>query len=167
MTDGKRLAALDLEGIAARMSHTLATLGVTASELARECEVSQSSVSRIISGERPISAPLLQAMAYVYGVNPAWVLTGAGPISLGELEAEHLAKVPSEDLRAELARRKDSFAHLDEVVNFIRVWQRVTGVDLTRGDAEVPDEVAESGLEVAARRAAKGREATRRERGAG
>lgn len=53
-------------------------LGLNQGEFSREIEISQTTVSRVESGEKKPSKAFLNAMMVRYAVNPDWILTGKG-----------------------------------------------------------------------------------------
>lgn len=53
-------------------------LGLNQGEFSREIKISQTTVSRVESGEKKPSQAFLNAMMIRYAVNPDWVLTGKG-----------------------------------------------------------------------------------------
>ncbi|NLW56994.1 MAG: helix-turn-helix transcriptional regulator [Firmicutes bacterium] len=53
-------------------------LGLNQGEFSREIQISQTTVSRVESGEKKPSRAFLNAMMIRYAVNPDWVLTGEG-----------------------------------------------------------------------------------------
>ena len=56
--------------------------GLNQGEFSREINMSQTTVSRVESGDKQPSKAFLNAMTVRYAVNPDWVLTGKGSIFL-------------------------------------------------------------------------------------
>lgn len=53
-------------------------LGLNQGEFSREIKISQTTVSRVESGEKKPSKAFLNAMVVRYAINPDWILTGKG-----------------------------------------------------------------------------------------
>lgn len=53
-------------------------LGLNQGEFSREIKISQTTVSRVESGDKKPSKAFLNAMMVRYAVNPDWILTGEG-----------------------------------------------------------------------------------------
>ena len=55
-------------------------LGLNQGEFSREIKISQTTVSRVESGEKKPSKAFLNALMVRYAVNPDWILSGEGPM---------------------------------------------------------------------------------------
>jgi len=64
--------------IGKRIQEFRAKLGLNQGEFSREIKISQTTVSRVESGEKKPSKAFLNAMMVRYAVNPDWILTGEG-----------------------------------------------------------------------------------------
>lgn len=56
--------------------------GLNQGEFSRKINISQTTVSRVESGEKLPSKAFLNAIQIQYALNPEWVLTGKGPMHL-------------------------------------------------------------------------------------
>ncbi|NLY90467.1 MAG: helix-turn-helix transcriptional regulator [Firmicutes bacterium] len=65
-------------GIGKRIQQFREKLGLNQGEFSREIKISQTTVSRVESGEKKPSKAFLNAMMVRYAVNPNWILTGEG-----------------------------------------------------------------------------------------
>ena len=68
--------------IGKRIQHFREHFGLKQGEFSREIKMSQTTVSRVESGEKQPSKAFLNAMEVRYGINPDWVITGKGSMLL-------------------------------------------------------------------------------------
>ncbi len=88
MTDSNPINSdLDLIQIAQRVRQALAASGADGKAFAAEIGVPYGTMRAYLSAERAPSAEFLAGAYRAYGVNPAWLLTGAGNMAEGRVGA--------------------------------------------------------------------------------
>lgn len=93
--------------------------------LAREANISQATLQRIVSGQE-MKTPVLLAIARATGVRLEWLATGEGPMRAGEADAPSgTVAVARYDARAAAGRRALSAdARVIEAIHFSEAWVR-------------------------------------------
>lgn len=82
-----------MDSINSRISEVIADSGLSKTEFSRRVNVSQSHVSRIVSGETGVSDRTISDICRVFRVNETWLRTGAGEKYRKKARAEELAEI--------------------------------------------------------------------------
>lgn len=79
--------------INSRISEVIADSGLSKTEFAKRVNVSQSHVSRMVSGETGVSDRTISDICRVFRVNETWLRTGAGEPYRKKPRAEELGEI--------------------------------------------------------------------------
>lgn len=85
-----------MDSINSRISEVIADSGLSKTEFAKRVNVSQSHVSRMVSGETGVSDRTISDICRVFRVNETWLRTGAGEKYRKKARAEELAEIFAE-----------------------------------------------------------------------
>ncbi len=69
---------MENEGIILRIKEIMSVSGLNISETAKRIEVSQSNLSAILSGKRPVGPNMINKFILAFGVDKLWLETGSG-----------------------------------------------------------------------------------------
>lgn len=85
-----------MDEINSRISEVIEDSGLSKTEFSKRINVSQSHVSRMVSGETGVSDRTITDICRVFRVNETWLRTGAGEKYRKKARAEELAEIFAE-----------------------------------------------------------------------